>query len=99
MIGLKNFAVRLTKNLRWVFFVIFLILAVFEITEINNSVQVALQAGKEPVAASKEKGVRINFDDYNRIVQRIQEAQYFQPTGGIAADPFTSSATPVSVKQ
>lgn len=86
--NLTNILGKFVKNLSWLFFVIFLGILVIEAFEIKTSVQITLNAGKEPVVVSKEKGVRINFDDYDKIVQRIEAAQNFEPTGGITKNPF-----------
>ena len=78
----------LTKNLGWVFFGVFVLLAVLEAFEINSSVQIILESGQEPPLITAEKGVRINFENYNDIVTRINKAPDFEPTGGITNNPF-----------
>jgi hypothetical protein len=86
--GIKISAAGVAKSLGWVFLGAFLILVVLEGFEINRSVQLIYAAGEEPPLVSQEKGVRINFDNYNDVVNRIEQAPNFVPTGGIYTDPF-----------
>lgn len=86
--GIKNFAGKVAKNLGWVFFAFFLLLLVFEFLEVENSFSIILNVNQPPPVAGLEKGVRINFDNYDKATQRIQQAATFQPTGGITKNPF-----------
>ena len=63
-------------------------LLVMEVFVIKNSIQTVLQASEKPVVVSKDQGVRIDFTGYNEAIQRIQNAQTFQPDADINADPF-----------
>jgi hypothetical protein len=93
-------ASKLSQNLSWLFFAIFLLLVLFEIFEVNNSVQMVFQAGKSTPAVAVEKGVDIDFTDYNLAVQRINTAQTYKPDGGITVDPFNPGTViqPVSIQ-
>ena len=84
----KNIASKFAKNLGWIFLAAFGFLLALEILEINTSAQIILNANREPAGIVKEKGVRINFDSYNQVVKRIQEADAFQPAGGNIQNPF-----------
>ena len=108
--SIKSLGGKITKNLTWVFFVIFLVILVLEITQVKNSVSIILGFNQEPVGAAQQQGIRIDFNSYSQAVNRIQQAASFQPTGGITHNPFslnqagvssasalTSTATPQSV--
>ena len=86
--GVKNFLGSLIKNLRWLFFAAFLLMLVLEIFEVKNSFSVVSNINQAPLVAGHEKQVRINFDAYNQVVNRIQQAATFQPTGGVTKNPF-----------
>lgn len=85
---LKNFSGKLVKNLSWLFFAIFLVLLVFEFFKVQNSVAVINSINQEPPLVGVEKGIRINFENYNQVVDRIQQASIFRPTDGITKNPF-----------
>jgi hypothetical protein len=87
----KNLSGQLAKNLRGVFFAVFLLMLVLEVLQIKNSVFIVSNVNQAPVASGSEPGVRINFDNYNKAVARIQQAATFQPTGGITNNPFNPS--------
>lgn len=84
----KAFLSKSLQNLAWLFFAAFVILAIFEIFELNASLQIVLKATKEPPAPPSEKGVRINFDNYDQVVKRIDDSATFRPTGGVGQNPF-----------
>ena len=85
----KNAALKLSKNAGVIFFVVFVILVILEAFEINTSLKMTILF-KQPDApiSSPKKGVRINFEEYNKAVNRIQAAKTFQPSGGIDTNPF-----------
>lgn len=86
--GIKISAAGIAKSLGWIFLAAFVVLIILEGFEVNRSVRLIYAAGQEPLLPSQEKGVRINFDTYDEIVSRIEQAPDFVPTGGIYADPF-----------
>ncbi len=88
----KHFLVQLTKNLSLLFFVVFIILLIFEAIQIKKSVDIILNFNEEAAPMVAVKGVRINFDNYNQVVKRIQDAENFRPTGGIRRNPFNLGA-------
>lgn len=94
MSDVKAIFTNLSKNLGWVFLGLFFILIIFEIIEIKQSVQIVLNANKEPVIVSKQQGVRINFKSYDEVIFRIEQAQSFEPTSEAVISPF--SLTPIS---
>jgi hypothetical protein len=86
--GAKNLIGSLIKNLRWLFFAVFLLMLVLEAFQVKNSFSVVSDINQAPPVASHEKQVRINFENYKLVVDRIQQAATFQPTGGITKNPF-----------
>jgi hypothetical protein len=88
LVTIKDFFAKFSKNLTWVFFAMFLLLVVFEIFVIKNSVNIALNLN-EVTPTRTEKGVRINFDGYKTAVDRIKATKDFYPSGGIRNDPFS----------
>jgi len=91
--GLKNLSGKLMKNLGWLFFAVFLIILVFEVLEIQTSFSVMLNVNQQPQVAGTEKGIRINFADYQKAVDRISNASSFVPAGGVAQNPFGVQVT------
>src|SRR5580700_3844896 len=87
--SVKDVGAKFGKNLSWLFFAAFLLVVVFEIFEIKNSVDIALNVNQAPIAVQTQKGVRINFDAYNQALSRIQEAQNFTPSATTTPDPFS----------
>lgn len=96
--GFKDIFGNFFKNLSWLFFVFFLMLLVLEIFEIKTSVGIIYNINQSPTVVSKEKGVRINFEAYNKVVNRIESVPNFQPSGGITRNPFADS-TPAPTQQ
>jgi hypothetical protein len=90
----KDFFGKLFKNLGWAFFALFVILVVLEIIEIKNSVSFILNLNQQPEVNIHSKGDRINFDDYDAIVKRIQAAPNFTSDNSPINDPFNPSASP-----
>ena len=70
------------------FFAAFLVLVLFEIFEINTSLRIILDVNQEPEALKNARGVRINFDNYNQVVGRIEQADTFEPANNIGKNPF-----------
>lgn len=86
--AVKDFFGRLSKKIAWVFFAAFIILLFFEMLEVKKSLQIILSANREPPPPVTQRGVRINFSDYDKVVQKIQGAQSFIPSDGVAKNPF-----------
>ena len=63
---------------------------VLEAFQVKNSYSVISNINQAPPVIGAEKEVRINFDNYNKAVQRIQQAATFQPTGGVTNNPFAT---------
>ena len=89
----KNLANKFIKNLSLLFFAVFLFLIVLEVFEIQISWQIISNADQQPVVTGGEKGVRINFENYNKVVDRIEHSDSFQPTGGITVNPFSNKTS------
>lgn len=88
--NLKDFFGKFSKNIAWVFFGIFLLLVILEIFKIKQSVQIILNSNVEAAPVSAQRGVRINFADYDKVAHRIEAAKTFTPSGGIYNNPFGS---------
>lgn len=88
MVTIKDFFAKFSKNLTWVFFAIFLLILVFEVFEIKNSVDIAMNLN-QVLPAKVEKGVRINFEGYDTAIERIKATSNFYPSGGVKNDPFS----------
>jgi hypothetical protein len=79
----------LAKNLRWLFFAGFLFLLVLEAFEVNQSVQIILSANQAPTSVIQTPNVRVDFTDYNAILQRIEQAPSFSPNASSSMpNPF-----------
>ncbi len=85
---LKDLTVKAVKNLSWVFIFIFFVILILDVMRVKNSVQVVLNIRKDPTSIMNEKGVRINFEDYGKAVNRIQEGKGYQPKIDIITSPF-----------
>ena len=89
----KQILSKLTQNLGLLFFVTFMILLVLEGVELKKSVDIVVNLNQEVPPPVEVKGVRINFDNYNLVVERIERAETFRPTGGITKNPFNPEAS------
>ena len=72
---------------RYLFVAILVVLLVLEVWVVKSSVEAVFAIKEQPVAA-ESAGAGINFKDYDAIVQRIQNAATFKPTGGPDKNPF-----------
>ena len=87
-VDIKKLFANFSKNLAWLFLILFLVLVALEALEVETSVSIVLQSNRPPAQVVVEKGSRINFDNYNWVVDRINAAKTFQPSGGISNNPF-----------
>lgn len=85
---LKNLFGRLGKNLAWLFLALFLALLALEVLEVKKSVSLALSSGQQPEIVSHQQGVRIDFNSYQKAIQKIQSAPNFVPDAGSVNNPF-----------
>lgn len=92
--SLKSLLAKGLKNLSWVFFGFFIILAIMEILEIKQSAQIILESNRPPAAVNAPKGVRIDFKAYDKVVQRIESGNNYKPEAGTGKDPFNPGAAP-----
>ncbi|MBI5530054.1 MAG: hypothetical protein HY918_00960 [Candidatus Doudnabacteria bacterium] len=93
IIAFKNFTNKLGRNLSWLFFVVFLLIIAAEIFEIQTSVKIIMDFRSEPQVAIKDQGVRIDFTKYDLVVNRIKNAQNFEPSNSVTVNPFDNSVS------
>lgn len=91
-ISIKDLS-HLKLDNRYLFLTILLIVLFLDGLVIKDAVGIVLHlesqtAPETPPAA----GARINFKDYDFVVQRIQNGQNFKPSDGLTKDPFNPSA-------
>ena len=86
--GAKSFFSSQLKNLGWVFLSILILIFVMQALEIKKSVDVILSSNQETVAPVSKRGVRINFENYDKVIDRIQNGQIFVPSHTITKNPF-----------
>ncbi len=86
--AIKDLAVRTVKNLNWLFIFIFFVIFILDVMRIKNSVQVVININNEIVPVVKEKGVRIDFINYDKVVKRIQDGKGYQPKIDVKDNPF-----------
>ena len=91
IIAIKNNFSKLGKNFSWLFYLIFVVLVVFEIIEIKQSVEIVLASRQEPEVVIKDKGVRINFESYNVVVKKIEGGQSYEPPQDYVRNPFQTT--------
>ncbi len=88
LVGLKNFFGKMTKNLTWLFFAIFLILLVLEGFKIQNSTAIISGINEAPPLTVVERGIRFNFDNYKLALEKATQDANFVPTLDIQKNPF-----------
>jgi hypothetical protein len=91
-IFLKN----LKKNSTGIYWFMILALLAMEVFVVKDSVSIILGSKKEGLAGHTG-GVKINFTDYQAIVQRMQRAESYKPPVPIEDNPFNHSAIPVEI--
>lgn len=84
---------KITNNLGLVFLLMLVTLLILEGLTIQNSVHMILNSNPQ-VQQVTAKGVRINFDVYNQVTARIDEAAVFQPSRAQLNNPFTPFTAP-----
>jgi len=73
------------------FLALLAVLVIFELIVLNTSVQLVFGShGSKPVTVVKSQDVRINFENYNQVVQRAASAQEFEPSQEQGNNPFRS---------
>lgn len=94
-----SFSLRDIRNSKfdskYLFLLVLLLVFVmdFFVIKVSWGIVSNLQNQSAPVAPINSSG-RINFSDYNLIVQRINNAGLFVPTGGITKNPFSPKSSP-----
>ena len=79
---------KFKKNLGLVFWLIFIVLLFFELITVKTLVGQILDSYKDPDFVIKDKGVRLDFEGYNRVVDRINSGQRFRVEDRIEYNPF-----------
>lgn len=87
--SIKELVIRTVKNLSWLFIFVFFIILILDILRIKNSVQIVLNVNAVPVLISKEKGVRIDFVKYDKVIERIRQGSNYKPQIEITSNPFS----------
>ncbi|HVY67691.1 MAG TPA: hypothetical protein VHA30_02255 [Patescibacteria group bacterium] len=88
LIKVKNFFRHFAKNLGWFFFAAFLALLALEVWEVIQSVQIVWQSTKQPVVITSQQGTRVDFNGYQKVLQRIQGAAGFTAASSTLPSPF-----------
>lgn len=84
---------RLKFSAKYLFLVILLLIFALEIFAVKDQVAIVTGFQNQPAPlAAKSSGARINFKDYEAIVNRINSAGSFVPTGGITNNPFSAGS-------
>lgn len=91
--NLKNFSFSfksqyLQKHIGMVFWVLLVLLLVAEGLVIKKSVDLALSANRPQAAFKYTPGVRINFESYKLVTERIEKAKTFRPSSAPQNNPF-----------
>ena len=92
-ISLNNIFKRfnfLRRNSSFIFLVLIIGLLICEGFVIKNAVFKVLNWSDQIPPITVAKGVRINFTNYDQVVDRIQRAQDFKPEGDTSRNPFYS---------
>lgn len=93
-VNLKN----LRKNSRGIYWFMLIVLLALEVMVVKKSVDIVMNSQK--VASQKiTGGVRINFTDYQAIVQRMQRAEDYKPQSPVQQNPFNTPANPINIIQ
>ena len=86
--SLKDGLAKFSKNLSWLFLTILIVILLMEALEIKQSVQIVLSSNDEPVVASHQEGVRIDFKNYDKVISRIQQVQGYEVSSTTLPSPF-----------
>jgi hypothetical protein len=85
---------KISKKIsRGMFFVLIFGLFILEAFVVKDSVLKVLNWEEQIPAVSPAKGVRINFADYDKVVNRIQSASEFKPSGGTGRSLFNPKSS------
>ena len=87
-LDIKDVLSRFGKNTAWLFLLALLILCIFDALEIKKSVGVIFSANEAPPIFKAERDIRIDFDGYNKVLQRKQDAQNYYSTTTPTVNPF-----------
>lgn len=74
---------------RYFFVAILVVLLILEAWVVKDSASMVLELANQAITAgTKPANTGINFQDYDKIVKRIQDAAIFKPSGGPDKNPF-----------
>jgi len=85
---------RVNMDNRYLFAVILLIVFILEAFVVKDALSVVWSIANQTSSLIPSKGVRVNFSDYQQVVDHIQAADSFKPSAGSIKNPFTPTATP-----
>ena len=86
----STFKVNFIQSTTYLFWGVFLVLLIWELVIARNSVSIIFSHNNnEAVPVQPTQDVRINFDAYNKAVQRITQAATYEPDVATSTDsPF-----------
>lgn len=90
-VSFKNILLKFTslkKRISAIFWLALLIIFVLEFFVISNSINLILGMYKNPQAVKKTPGVRINFENYNYVIERMEKGKTFQNSPRVSKNPF-----------
>lgn len=87
--NIKNFISKFKTSANLLLFGCLILLFVAEGFVIKNSIDFILQIKFGDVGAKLSKSVRINFETYNKIVDRNKESENYKPEIPELPNPFT----------
>ena len=87
-LDIKDVAAKLGQNMAWVFTACLILLILLEALQIKKSVDFVLTVNTPAPAAPVQKGLRVDFDGYNKVVEMKKDSQTFYPTSTPQTSPF-----------
>lgn len=95
---MKNFSFsvkslrQLRFDARYAFCAFLLLILVMEGLVIRDALKIVLQLEGQAAPQAPRGGVRINFEDYDANLKRLENGKNYQPSGGTSRNPFSASS-------
>lgn len=86
-IGFKNISDKFKNNPTFIFWMLLIVLLLLEGWVLNGSYQ-NIRAVKKESIISITRQVRINFDQYDKAADRIEQGARYEPRQKIDSSPF-----------